>query len=379
MVLRKLNYIFLCSNFPVPRTNQFVKLLKDKKIKSYVFYINRMQGLVRGTVNSDYFEFQNKFQPLSIQRVIAVFKFFRYVNNILIKKTAENYFIFHVDSLDLYFISLLFKFKYKGAKIVFEVRDLHKLQVSGMFRYFFNCLEWVFMIHLDILIITSPKYYSYYYRKIYKGQVYLIENIPDLREHMILTPEKKEILTIGYVGVIRYPVQMLNLVYVIKKLNTDGLKIKLKVWGGIATFLNEEIIAAFKSSNMIEYFGAFNYTQDIYEIFNSFDILYSVYDTDFINVQLAIPNKYYEALFFRKPIIVSSNTYLSEIVKREGIGIGVNSNSIEELNCAIKDLFDVDLNWVVKSKINLSKRTRSELNELFSNEVSEYFKAVNKL
>jgi len=379
MVLRKLNYIFLCSNFPVPRTNQFVKLVRKNDIKSYVFYINRMQDTVRGTTNSNYFEFQHKFQPLSIQRVIAIFKFFRYINKTLIKEAVENYFIFHVDSLDLYFISLLFKLKYKDSKIVFEVRDLHTVQVSGIFRHFFICLERFLMLYLDILIITSPKYYTYYYRKIYKGHVYLIENIPDLDEYMILSPKNNEILTIGYVGVIRYPIQLLNLVSVIKKLNTDGLKIKLKVWGGIAPFLHDEIMTEFKSSNMIEYLGAFNYTQSIYNIFNSFDILYSVYNTDFINVSLAIPNKYYEALFFRKPIIVASNTYLSEIVKREGIGIAVDSTSIEELYIAIKELFDVDLNWFVKSKINLTKRNRNELIELFINEFSEYIKTVNKL
>lgn len=379
MVLRKLNYIFLCSNFPVPRTNQFVKLVRNKKIKSYVFYINRMQDTVRGSTNPNYFEFQYKFQSLSIHRVIAIFNFFRYINKTLVKETVENYFIFHVDSLDLYFISLLFKLKYKGTKIVFEVRDLHKVQVSGISRYFLICIERVLMIYLDILIITSPKYYSYYYRKIYKGHVYLIENIPDLDEHMILSPKNDEILTIGYVGVIRYPIQILNLVSVIKKLNTEGLKIKLKVWGGIPPFLHDEIMTEFKSSNMIEYLGAFNYSQSIYNIFNSFDILYSVYNTDFINVSLAIPNKYYEALFFRKPIIVASNTYISEIVKREGIGISVRSNSIEELYFAIKDLFDVDLNWLVKSKINLTKTNRSELIELFSNEFSQYIKTVSKL
>ena len=66
--------------------------------------------------------------------------------------------------------------------------------------------------------------------------------------------------------------------------------------------------------------------------------IYSVYDADMSNVRVALPNKLYESVYCRLPIIVAKNTYLEKVVNDWGVGIGVDHNSVEELRNAIIEL-----------------------------------------
>jgi hypothetical protein len=98
--------------------------------------------------------------------------------------------------------------------------------------------------------------------------------------------------------------------------------------------------------NNIFYFGEYNFFQDIATIYAKLDMLYMSYDTTsgIFNNEVALPNKLYEAMYFRVPIITSSNTYLGNIVQELGIGIAVSC-------CNKKDLFEQIVNFDIK-KVN---------------------------
>ena len=49
-----------------------------------------------------------------------------------------------------------------------------------------------------------------------------------------------------------------------------------------------------------------------------------------MNVKYAEPNKLYETIFFRRPIIVSSGTFLASKVKK--LGIGYDADAYSEAN-----------------------------------------------
>jgi succinoglycan biosynthesis protein ExoL len=51
-----------------------------------------------------------------------------------------------------------------------------------------------------------------------------------------------------------------------------------------------------------------------------------------------LPNKLYEAIYFKVPLICSSDTYLEEIVIKLGIGIGIDYKSKDELESAIQKI-----------------------------------------
>lgn len=71
--------------------------------------------------------------------------------------------------------------------------------------------------------------------------------------------------------------------------------------------------------------GAFRSPDDLPEIYSKIDVLLSAYDVTGVNPRYAEPNKLYEALYFEKPIIVSSHSFLAEKVKRLGVGYDVDA------------------------------------------------------
>lgn len=67
--------------------------------------------------------------------------------------------------------------------------------------------------------------------------------------------------------------------------------------------------------------GTFSNPKDLPEIYEKCDILVSAMGLKSSpNIEYAEPNKFYEAIYFRKPIVVSANSYVGRKVKALGIG-----------------------------------------------------------
>lgn len=110
----------------------------------------------------------------------------------------------------------------------------------------------------------------------------------------------------------------------------------------------EEFKVLCERHNNIQYHGKFKNPTDLPSVYEQTDIVIATYDATYINAQFAEPNKLYEAIFFRTPIIVSSGTYLARKVKVLGIGYDVNALNKE----SIKELI-VSLNTIgIKDKIS---------------------------
>lgn len=88
--------------------------------------------------------------------------------------------------------------------------------------------------------------------------------------------------------------------------------------------LSQRAIALTQKYPNIFYHGSYKNPDDLTEIYNNIDIVVSCYDVKSIGVKVAEPNKFYESMFFYKPIIVSENSFLSEQVERFGTGFSIN-------------------------------------------------------
>jgi glycosyltransferase involved in cell wall biosynthesis len=77
--------------------------------------------------------------------------------------------------------------------------------------------------------------------------------------------------------------------------------------------------------NNVFYHGRFKNPEDLPVIYKNIDLLLCAYDYRIDNVRYAEPNKLYESIYFRKPIIVSSNTFLAKKVSDLGIGYHLDS------------------------------------------------------
>lgn len=98
-----------------------------------------------------------------------------------------------------------------------------------------------------------------------------------------------------------------------------------------------ELIRMFSNAKNVKYIGRITYQEVIVWTLKS-DLLFALYDPIIPNHKYTSPNKLFEAMMCRKPIIVSSKSSMSEIVEKNKCGIVVDYNDINAIKKAIIEL-----------------------------------------
>ncbi len=154
-------------------------------------------------------------------------------------------------------------------------------------------------------------------------------------------------LSIGFVGGFRYQ----SIYNFTKQIVTKYHYITFHVYGNIISFKDELQVLSKHYPNLILH-GTFKNPDDLPAVYESLDLVLATYDADSINAQYAEPNKMYESIFFRVPIIVSKGTFLSRKVERLGIGYSVDALDDADIEKLILSITESS----VQEKIdNLSK------------------------
>ena len=133
-------------------------------------------------------------------------------------------------------------------------------------------------------------------------------------------------LSIAFVGGFRY-LSVLNFAEVIGESFPQH---EFHAFGNIISN-GESLHALCEKYSNIHFHGKFKNPDDLPEIYGSIDLVLASYDVTSINAQYAEPNKMYEAIFFRVPIVVSKGTFLSRKVESLGIGYSINGLEKEEI------------------------------------------------
>ena len=124
---------------------------------------------------------------------------------------------------------------------------------------------------------------------------------------------------IGFVGSVRYEKENLELIKALKN-NSDY---ELLYCGRVVNGCSIEEKAKRLGVKNIIFTGTFRNSEK-YNIYNNIDIINSLYGNSTLEVTTAVPNRYYDALLFKKPIIASKGTYLGELVQEKQLGIVVD-------------------------------------------------------
>ena len=112
-----------------------------------------------------------------------------------------------------------------------------------------------------------------------------------------------------------------------------------------------------KQYNNCFFHGRFNNPQDLPSIYKDVDIVVALYDIKSVNVLYAEPNKLYEAIYYRKPIVVSTGTFLAQKVNRLGIGFDIDALSPHSIDTFMNSL---TLDLIEKKKHCAESISRSE-------------------
>jgi succinoglycan biosynthesis protein ExoL len=274
--------------------------------------------------------------------------------------------IYYSFSFDL---TLLCKI-YSGKKVIHEISDI----VYGYFEN--NFIHWFFkqidkwLIKFSFLtVMTSEGFYSYLFPSKNLSNVIIQPNKLDKFFNGISRKGKKvdcNKLVFSYIGSFRYPNTVFRFARVIGE---TFLNHEFHFYGD--SEYTESVKALSKKYVNVLYKGAFRNPDDLQDIYSNVDIVVACYDTENLNERIAEPNKLYEALFFKKPIIVSSNTFLASQIQKFKCGFEmdatmdvniiqlVNSLTIEKLDKLINQIEKIDLSYIIDDDaVNIIKYVR---------------------
>ncbi|TCN76740.1 glycosyltransferase involved in cell wall biosynthesis [Vibrio crassostreae] len=326
-----MNLLFVCDHHLDPRLVKRKSWI-EKKVSKCTVYVDKTRG---GHFSNQGIE-ELDLKSLKISDII---------NNDKIYISGGRVIISHA----LYFaLARLLK-----KDVVYEIPDLplrEKSEIKNrLIGFFFSSLV---SILFKRVVITSEAFK----RKLPKNIDYFeCENLPNHPKFIEKKETNNKKINISFVGVIRYIPQMKMLIKYASLRN-----IKVNFYGGPEGPISElkQYINSFRDDIDVNFYGRF-IQSDLDDIYSVTDFVYSVYDVSQENVRLALPNKLYESTLYRTPIIVANNTYLGEVVDKEGSGFSVCSRKFslfcEQMDSGLKNQYEFStdiLNEKIKNQEN---------------------------
>lgn len=276
----------------------------------------------------------------------------------------------YLDRLKVYYKSLkpLFK-KYKGQDVIFyyfffNIAFAARLLSRRTFIYeesdmpytgFRSRMKRQFLGNIDkriikkslLTVMTSEGFIEYHFGDERPKNIVVVPNrVNPLLMGMPYSRKDFDInhLSIAFVGGFRYR-SVINFATVIAEKFPQH---EFHAYG-IILQNGEELKALCEKYSNVHFHGKFRNPDDLPSIYEKIDIVLATYDATYINAQFAEPNKMYEAIFFRTPIVVSNNTFLAKKVTKLGIGYHINGLDKQEIISFVNGLTADDVNQKILS------------------------------
>lgn len=266
--------------------------------------------------------------------------------------------IYYATTFDIALICYLRKVKY-----IYGISDIVHSSFPKLIRNTFILIDRHITRGSCATMLTSPafsKYLKFDDRELKKCR-YLLNKLNasfSLKKRpCIMKPSLP--FTIGFVGYIRYPNTILKLSEII---GSKYPNYRFEYYGVGEASIMDIVKRQCQSYPNVIYKGPFKNPDDLDEIYSHIDIVACNYDTRTINERLAEPNKLYEALFYNRPIIVTTETYLAERVKQIGCGI-ITDNSIDDI---MYQLSNITSDMLIKKSYAAQQIDISDLIEDFT-------------
>lgn len=241
----------------------------------------------------------------------------------------EKWDIIYTFSFDLLFISSFLSAKNR----YYEIGDLRIVD-----SVVYDVINRRLLKKQDKIFVTSIKFAEFLHEKyeVSKEKVKVVENKlhPEFfaGNRKNKSPITHRRIRVGIIGLLRYR-QVLDFLFAIK--GSDN-RLEVHIYGS-GVFL--EKVQSFVDGKNVFYHGEFSYPVDLDNIYQNVDISFVMYNSEDLNVRLALPNKLYESIYYKTPLIVSSSTYLAEKVKSYGVGLEWDIRDMQNLPAAIENVF----------------------------------------
>lgn len=241
--------------------------------------------------------------------------------------------IFYFFSLNTAIASLFHRINY-----VYEESDmLFDRFHSSILRKIVKKVNLNIIKHSEFTVFTSEGFAQYYYGDKWPNNLLFIPNKVNKECLSLPQMEKKEVdiehIRFGFVGKLRYKT-LYNFAEVVAE---KYPRHEFHFFGKNGGFTDDEI-KYLESRGNVFFHGIFKNPIDLPNIYRKIDFVVATYDTSGINPKYAEPNKMYESIFFRTPIIVSKNSFLQSKVERLNIGFAIDALNKDEIEDGINSI-----------------------------------------
>ncbi len=342
----KKKILFFISHQPNPRFVKQINFLAENNSVSLAYFQRKTLADLDSSIDARVI--RQNFGPIPnasspVKRIWTYIKTIRSIKKLISANSFDLVLVNNLDVLLLYVFSRFKFFRKKGrTKVAIEISDLREyvFGASFMAKRLRALEKRLYRKHIDKLIVTSEKYYTYHFEKFFSKDVFILENKLLSQEikstDAVLESEKSDKTIIGIVGLLLRKDEYIKLFETYKN-HTD---VEIHVHGkGQYQHVVEDYAARYEN---IYYFGPYNAFTDTQRIYASLDIIYLIYDIHQVslNNRLALPNKLYECMYYKVPLLCSKNTYLEEKVKEYGVGTSIDYKVDGEIEDGVAFLKD---------------------------------------
>ena len=247
----------------------------------------------------------------------------------------------------------------KRPKIILEVCDILPILLSADLKS--RALRWLERIlirKISLLVVTSKAFVTGYYEKIQgiaQLPYFVIENklsrdTPTLAIRSE-TEQHNGCLRIGYFGSIRCR-RSLKILKAAAERAQGRVRVYLR---GIPMGEVTDIEAEIGGSPWIEYGGPYLSPDDLPQLYGDVDIVWVCFT--YVGEQVgnwmwARTNRFYEACFYKKPIIARLGTEDGRVVAEEGIGVCV---AVSDVSSCVEQILAINPAELQRWRSNLDK------------------------
>ena len=250
-------------------------------------------------------------------------------------------------NIDMLLIGVILKLK-SNVKLYYEVGDILNEFLGYKFRNkIIRRFERLLLNNVNLLILTSPSFYYSYYNPIqnYKRNWILLENklLPLEKPYRNGKSTKSEKIKIVIHGVLRCQKSIDMLIKIAQEYSD---KCELHIHGfPLWVRLNDLVIISQTHENIF-WHGEFKYPEGLTNILSNADLLWLIdLSENSKNAEWLLPNRLYDGLFFRVPMLAISNTETGNYIKKMNIGWCLGKEIYNDLKALIEKItaFDIDL------------------------------------
>lgn len=293
--------------------------------------------------------------PIIYQGIKSVVKKYKRCDNVL-------FYLFGLDVAGL--------FRLQTSKpYIYEEEDLMYTYIgNSLIRNFFTRLDRYIVNKSYRTVFTSDGFAIFHFGNNWPQKVCIIPN--KLKQTVLEYPPifkqtNIEHLRIAFVGSFRF-----QSVFNFAKVFLENFpNHSFHFFGSATEKENEELFDRLKVYDNCVFHGRFKNPTDLPIVYSQFDLLLSTYDVQYENVRYAEPNKLYEAIYYNTPIIVSSNCFLGDKVKKMGVGFTVDALNDVEVVDFVKGLTIDDINEKIKTISEIDKHYAIDDNTEFINQI----------